>query len=293
MTFTIDPDLLGLVDEVAIVMGGGGRGMGRAHAVQLAKAGCHVAVADRDPEGGNETVRQIEALGRKAKFFDLDAFNRDSVNTAVSSALSHFGKIDVAVNSVGGSVGSNPFLDVTDEAWDKTFAWSLKTTFIAGQAQALAMIECGSHGRIINVSSASGWNAADANAHLGAAKAGVIHLTKTMAVELAKWGIRVNCIIPGSHDITEGRTIEETMAELPPGAKFNPLDNAKAPVMRRLGSSWETANLSVFFASKLSNYVTGTSLLSDGGLSLTLNRPQRDGIPEAAAKLGKQPLFES
>lgn len=290
--FTIDPDLLGLVDNVAIVFGGGGAGMGRSHCLLLAKAGCHVVVADIDAEAAQETARQVESAGRSALAIEMDATHPDEVDAAVRAAVQRFGRLDVAVNTVGRSAAYGPFLDIDPDAWDKTFEYTMKATSYCARAAALAMIGSGSPGRIINVASVNGLTPAAGNASLGAAKAGVIHLTTTLAVEFAKWGIRVNCIAPGQHEIAEGRPLADIAAERGADAVYRFDELRNAPVMRRLGNSWETAGIAVFFASKLSNYVTGTTVISDGGLHLTLNRPPRDGIPEAVSALGAQPLFE-
>ncbi|MBS1889210.1 MAG: SDR family oxidoreductase [Actinobacteria bacterium] len=281
--FSIDPDLLGLVDEVALVLGGGGEGMGRSHCVQLARAGCDVVVADLDADGGCRTVAAVEALGRRAIFVETDATDSDSVRGAVAAALAEFDRLDVQMNHVGGTIGSVPFLDYDDEDWDRTVALNLKPVVYGSRHAALAMIERGTAGRIINTGSSSGITAADALSAYGAAKAGVIHLTKTLALELAQFGIRVNCIVPGTHE-----PMDFPGGELPPGVdsveEFLDL-NRSAPALGRLGRSDETAGLAVFFASRLSAYVTGQALLSDGGLLLTINRPRRDGRPEAVAKL--------
>lgn len=277
-TFRLDPDLLGLVDEVALVLGGGGAGMGRSHCLQLARAGCHVVVADLDPEGGRETVAEVRSLGRRGAFVETDALDADSVGAAVDFAIAEFDRLDVQVNHVGGTVGSVPFLDYDDDDWDATVALNTKPVVFGSRAASLAMIGREIEGRIVNTASSSGIAAADSLAAYGAAKAAVIHLTKTLALELAQFGIRVNCIVPGTHDVQGAGT--------PPGgvAKFLEANRAASP-LGRLGKPAETAGLAVFFASRLSGYVTGQSVLSDGGLLLTLNRARRDGLPRAVRDL--------
>jgi NAD(P)-dependent dehydrogenase (short-subunit alcohol dehydrogenase family) len=281
--FALDPKLLGLVDEVALVLGGGGAGMGRSHCLQLARAGCHLVVADRDVEGGTRTVEEVEALGRRAIFVETDATDSDSVRDAVAVAIAEFGCLDIQMNHVGGTFGSVPFLDYDDDDWDRTIALNLKPVVYGSRHAALAMIERGIEGRIINTASSSGVAAADSLSAYGTAKAGVIHLTKTLALELARYGIRVNCIVPGTHESQDDST-----GSPPPGAssvaEFLEA-NRRASPLGRLGRPSETAGLAVFFASRLSAYVTGQSLLSDGGLTLTLNRPRRDGVPSAVAEM--------
>ncbi len=276
MAFSIDPELLGLEDNVALVTGGGGVGMGRAHCVQLARAGCHIVVADIDEEGGAETVRQVQALGRRAAFVRANVRSEAEVDAMVQTAADEMGRLDVAVNHVGNAGESGvfvtPFLDFSPETWNDVITQNLTSTMMCCRAEALHMIEHEIPGRIINVSSSSGVVGAPTIAAYGAAKAGVIHLTKTLGMEFAAYGIRVNCIVPGTH--TNERQ-EAMMADpdVPPEAKrFHELAG-KAPPLGRLGQPWETAGLAVFFASRLSSYVTGHSLLSDGGVTHTTARP--------------------
>ena len=276
MSFAIDPDLLGLEDNVALVTGGGGIGMGRAHCVQLARAGCHIVVADIDEEGGAETVRQVERVGRRAAFVRANVRQPEEVRELIGSAGEAFGRLDVAINHVGNAgetgVFVTPFLDFTPEAWNDVVTQNLTSTMLCCQAEALHMIERDVPGRIVNVASSSGVVGAPTIAAYGTAKAGVIHLTKTLGMEFATYSIRVNCIVPGTHT---NERMKAMMADpdTPPAAKrFHELAG-KAPPLGRLGEPWETAGLAVFFASKLSAYVTGHSLLSDGGVTHTTARP--------------------
>lgn len=283
MAFVIDPDLLGLVDNVALVTGGGGAGMGRSHCIQLARAGCHIVVSDINAEGGERTVEEVKKLGRKAIFVKADVRNPKEIQNLVDKAFEHFGTLDIAVNHVGEMAMGAPFLDISDDQWDYAVEGSLKVTFMCCKAEALAMIKNNIHGRIINVGSMSGVAGSPYVSHYGAAKAGVHHLTKSLALELAPYNIRVNCIIPASvmndavrKQLTDPNTPQIVKGFWEAAAKANP--------MGRLGEPWETAGLAVFFASKLSNYVTGHSLLSDGGLGHTTARPAPPSGPPAALK---------
>jgi NAD(P)-dependent dehydrogenase (short-subunit alcohol dehydrogenase family) len=292
MPFEIDPELLGLLDNIALVTGGGGVGMGRWHCIQLARAGCNIVVVDIDEEGGKETVRQVEARGRKAVFFKANTRHEDEVRAMVQAAFDSFGRLDVAVNHVGnaGELGGMviPFLDFTLETWSDIVTQNLTGTMMCCQAEALAMIQHDIPGRIINVASSSGVVGAPTIAAYGAAKAGIIHLTKSLSMEFAPYGIRVNCIVPGTHT-NDRQKARMTDPDTPESAKrFNELAG-KAPPLGRLGEPWETAGLAVFFASKLSNYVTGHSLLSDGGVTHTTARPAvgLDMKPKALSAIGK------
>ncbi|MCE2392804.1 MAG: SDR family oxidoreductase [Proteobacteria bacterium] len=292
MSFAIDPDLLGLEDNVALVTGGGGVGMGRAHCVQLARAGCHIVVADIDAEGGAETVREVERVGRKAAFVQANVRRPEKVRELIHSAGEAFGRLDVAINHVGNAgetgVFVTPFLDFSPEAWNDVVTQNLTSTMLCCQAEALHMIEHDVPGRIVNVSSSSGVVGAPTIAAYGAAKAGVIHLTKTLGMEFAAYGIRVNCIVPGTHTNKRMKAMMADPDTPPESKRFHELAG-KAPPLGRLGEPWETAGLAVFFASRLSAYVTGHSLLSDGGVTHTTARPPV-GIgmkPKALEKIGK------
>ncbi|HLS81229.1 MAG TPA: SDR family NAD(P)-dependent oxidoreductase [Steroidobacter sp.] len=279
--FQISPELLGLIDQVALVTGGA-TGVGRGSALQLARAGCHVAIADINEEAGERTVQEIRALGRKALFLRADVRRQDEVRAMVTHVCAELDGLDVAVNNVGNPLAFASVLDFTEEQWDAVFALDLKTTLFCSQAAAVSMIERGVKGRIVNVGSTSGVVGAPSIAAYGAAKAGVIHLTKTLALELAPYGIRVNCLVPGAHATEQ---IQATLDSDGPMAGFLRASAAATP-LQRLGGVFETGGAAVFLASNLSSYMTGQAVISDGGISLTVNRPPVSAIrPKALAHL--------
>jgi NAD(P)-dependent dehydrogenase (short-subunit alcohol dehydrogenase family) len=283
MSFAIDPDLLGLQDAVALVTGAG-QGIARGCALQLAKAGCHIAVVDLDGDRGRSTVKEVEALDRRAVFIEADVLDPAGVRQMVTATLQELGSIDVACNVVGNPGHPVcPILDLDLDTWNATVHRNLGTAFLGTQAEAQAMIERQIPGRIINVASSSGVVGAPNVADYGAANAGVIHFTKSAAMELARYGVRVNCIVPGTHS-----------RALPPGAPLPTPAMAQfrrmaeqAPPIRRLGDPYETGGLAVFMASKLSGYMTGHAVYSDGGVVHTTARPPvgMTMIPEAIAGL--------
>ena len=273
MAFVIDPDLLGLVDKVALVVGGGGPGIGRSCAVQLARAGCHVAMADIHTDYAAANVALVEGLGRRGTFIQADALNADQVRAMVDKVFTDFGRMDVAVNVVGGGNGSGLFLDYTEETWDRTIDMNLKTTFLCCQAEAVSMIQHKIAGSIINIGSIGGVSAAPTVSAYGAAKAAVAHLTKTVAVELASYNVRVNCVLPGNQVVHEGQMRGLEARGASPELKEHMVTRGSINPMGRPGEQMETASVVLFFASKLSSYVTGHNLASDGGLLHTNAKP--------------------
>jgi NAD(P)-dependent dehydrogenase (short-subunit alcohol dehydrogenase family) len=296
MSFTIDPSLLGLEDAVALVTGGG-RGIGKSSCVLLARAGCHVAVADINADTAQQTVAEIEelGLGRKAIAIQADALDEQAVRDMIQETVLTLGQLDVACNVVGNPAHqAKPILDLSLDEWNSSVHRNLGSTFIATRSEALAMIEGHRPGRIVTVSSSSGYTGAPNISDYGAANAGIIHFTKSAAMELAPFGIRVNCIVPGTHEKDPKLSAN---AALPGRARFRELAT-KAPPMKRLGRTEETAGLAVFLASNLSSYMTGHALFSEGGLLHTTARPPAGMImmPAAVAHIewaAALPIFRS
>jgi NAD(P)-dependent dehydrogenase (short-subunit alcohol dehydrogenase family) len=278
MTADQAAELLGLTDAVALVTGGAG-GIPKATAIALAKAGAHVAVVDIADEFTAQTVKEIEALGRRAIALHADVRRVEDVYETVEATRRELGPIAVAVNGVGSLGAATPksFLDYTLDEWNGPIELNLTSTMLCMQAEAIAMIREGIPGRIVNFGSTSGVTAAPSVSHYGAANAGVIHLTKSLAIELAPYDIRVNCVVPGTHNIDRaGR--ETPTSRRPEQAEFLRKAAAATP-QKRLGLAEETAGVALFLASTLSSYMTGHAVISDGGITHTTARP-----PVAALK---------
>ncbi|MGA4992187.1 SDR family NAD(P)-dependent oxidoreductase [Nonomuraea bangladeshensis] len=274
-------DLLGLDGAVALVTGGAG-GIPKATALALAKAGADVAVADVADDFAAQTVKEIEALGRRAVALHADVRRPDQVRVMVEQAREHLGPITVAVNGVGSLGAATPksFLDFTLDDWNGPIELNLTSAMLCMQAEAIAMIRDGVPGRIVNFGSTSGVRAAPSVAHYGAANAGVVHLTASAALELAPYGIRVNCVVPGTHDVDRaGR--ETPTSRRPEQAEFL-RRTAEAVPLGRLGLPGETAGVAVFLASELSSYLTGHAVVSDGGVIHTTRRPPVGALDPAA-----------
>ena len=257
--FRIDPDLLGLEDTVAVVTGGAA-GVGRGCSVQLARAGCHVAVVDVNAEAGERTAAEIRALGRRALFLRVDVRERSAVQDMVAQVVAELGGLDVMVSGVGHPVHIGSVLDLGEEQWDEVFALDIKTTLFCAQAAAVSMVERGVRGRIVNVSSSSGIAGAPTIAAYGAAKAGVIHLTKSLALEYGRFNIRSNIVLPGTvrtplwqRRAAKDPTVLETLRKwYPLGRIVDPEDVAQAVA---------------FLASDAAAAITGIALPVDCGLS--------------------------
>lgn len=272
MTMNHAAELFGLTGSVALVTGGAG-GIPKATAIALAKAGADVAVADIADDLITQTVGEIEALGRRAIGLHVDVRQGEDVQRMIEETRSRLGPISVAVNGVGSLGAATPksFLDYTVEEWNGPVELNLTSTMVCMQAEAIAMIRDGVQGRIVNFGSTSGMTAAPSVSHYGAANAGVIHLTKSAALEIAPYGVRVNCVVPGTHNINRvGR--ETPTSRRPEQAQFLEKAAAATP-LKRLGLAEETAGVALFLASNLSSYMTGHTVVSDGGITHTTQRP--------------------
>jgi NAD(P)-dependent dehydrogenase (short-subunit alcohol dehydrogenase family) len=244
-----------LIGRTAFVTGAS-RGIGRVIAVGLAEAGADVALAARSEQGLQETAAEVTALGRKAFVLPLDVTRQDDVNATVAKAIDLLGHIDVVVNNAGGSNFIVPFLDLRISGWEKILKLNLDSTIYVCQAVGGHMQERGT-GSVINVASAAGLGAAPGVIPYGAAKAAVISVTKTLAVEWAPSNIRVNALCPGwtATDLNRG------LWDTPDGGAAIV---ANIP-MRRWGRAEEMAGPAVFLASDASSFMTGQVLIVDGG----------------------------
>ena len=241
-----------LVDRTAIVTGGG-RGIGKAIALGLADAGANVVVSARTASDIEATASEIEKKGKKALAVPTDVRLIDQINNLVDKTMKEFGKVDILVNNAGGSFNVS-VMDMTEGSWDAIMRENLKSVFLCSQAAAKVMM-AQKKGAIISIASVVGFTSHVSNAAYSAAKAGIINLTKTMAIDLAKYNIRVNAIAPG-YIATPG------MLQL-----FNTRPDAVKQIpLNRLGQPEDIAGGVIYLASDASLYVTGETLIIDGGL---------------------------
>jgi NAD(P)-dependent dehydrogenase (short-subunit alcohol dehydrogenase family) len=235
---------------------GASRGIGRVIAVALAAAGADVAIAARSQDGLAETAREVSDLGRKAFVFPLDVTRQEDVTTAVHEAIRLLGQLDIVVNNAGGLNFMVPFLDMRISGWDKVMRLNLDSTIYVCQAVGPHLRERG-RGSVINVASVAGMSAAPGLIPYGASKAAVISVTKTLAVEWAPSGIRVNALCPG----WTATDLNRNLWDGPDGGRSTV---ANVP-MGRWGRPEEMAGPAVFLASDASSYMTGQVLVVDGG----------------------------
>jgi 3-oxoacyl-[acyl-carrier protein] reductase len=244
-----------LAGQVALVTGGS-RSIGRAIALAFAREGAHVAVNYvRNSEAAQSTVREIEALGRRALAVRADTSQSAQVHAMLEEVTARLGPIDVLVNNAGVQKRVS-FLDLEEADWDWMLGVNLKGYFLVGQAVAAGMKARG-QGKIINVSSESGGFPAQRMTAYCVSKAGVAMLTKCMALELAQYGIRVNALAPGltrtdinRKDLEEEAFLKARLARIPLGRVLSPEDLTGA---------------AVFLASADSDMMTGMTLQVDGG----------------------------
>jgi NAD(P)-dependent dehydrogenase (short-subunit alcohol dehydrogenase family) len=247
-----------LADKVALITGGTS-GMGRATAVLFAQEGARVAITGRNETRGREVVEEIERASGTVIFIRSDVRFAEECRRAVEETLRAFGRLDILFNNAG-VLYANTVPDCSEEEWDLTLDTNLKGTYLMSKFALPAMITQGS-GVIIN--NASGWGlvGGDAAAAYCASKGGVVLLTKAMAIDHARQGIRVNCVCPG--DVDTPMLPEDAQRR---GMKWEAyLASAANRPMGRIGKPEEIAKAVLFLASDDSSFVTGAVLAVDGG----------------------------
>lgn len=244
-----------LAHQVALVTGAA-RGLGRAIALALAQAGTDLALGLRDINTGDELVREIEAMGRRALPLQMDMARLEQVRRAIQQAAAHFGRLDILVNNAG-IAPENLAENVREEDFDLTLAVNVKGTFFASQEAGRIMIQQ-KRGCIINMSSQAGFAALPTESVYCMTKAAIAHLTKCLAVEWGKYNIRVNSVAP-TFIHTPGT--ESALAD--PAFRADVVERIAA--LHRIGEPLEVAGAVVFLASPAASLITGHTLLIDGG----------------------------
>jgi NAD(P)-dependent dehydrogenase (short-subunit alcohol dehydrogenase family) len=246
-----------LQGRTAIVTGAS-RGIGRAIAELFAAEGARVTLVSRSPEGLDDTAQAIRAAGGSALVVAADVTAPDTGERVVAATLDEFGSVDVLVNNAGGNTFMAPISDLRPSGWDKAIALNLGSAIRLIQAALPSLVASG-HGSIVNVSSVTALRAAPLLGAYGAAKAALVSATQTLAVELGVQPVRVNALVPGwiATDLTDFLRHDETLE----GGVLE-----RVP-MGRWGRPEEIAQAALFLAGDRSSFMTGQSLVVDGGLS--------------------------
>jgi len=249
-----------LKGKVAIITGAA-KGMGKAHALKFSGAGAKVVLADIDVAGCQLVADEIKEMRGESLVIKCDTSKKSEIDNVVSETLKKFGKIDILVNNAG-IFPFEPFLQMSEQNFEKVININLKGYFLMAQACAKAMQknqpnEKGQRGSVVNIASIAAVVGFAGLAHYCASKGGIVAMSKAIALELAPMGIRINTIDPGAID-TPGASSTKMDAKA--------MEAMLAPIpMKRQGNAEEIANVVLFLASDESSYMTGSTMVVDGG----------------------------
>ncbi|MBI4514297.1 MAG: SDR family oxidoreductase [Deltaproteobacteria bacterium] len=251
-------ELFSLTGQVAVVTGAGA-GIGRGIAVRLAQAGAEVTVADRDPQGAEQVAAELRRLGGRALALTADVSDEAAVGQMVERTVAEFGRLDILINNAG-IYPARPLAKLTVEEWDQVMAVNLRGVFLCTRTAAAAMRAGNRGGRVVNMSSIESFRPSLVGVSAYSTSKGGLNLfTQSAALELARDGITVNAVCPGAV-LTEG-----TAAAFAAG--LQKMMEARIP-LKRVTTPAEVSAAVLFLASKAAGYITGTTLLVDGGYLL-------------------------
>jgi 3-oxoacyl-[acyl-carrier protein] reductase len=249
----MDQNILGLAGKPALVIGGG-FGMGKESALLLARAGANVVLADKIEERAHAAAKEVEAHGVRALALTGDVTDMKTAERIVDQAVQFHGGLEVLINMVGLATW-NELMDTDEDAWDQQMLINLRHHLYIGRAAAKQMIKQGRGGRMAFVASVSGIYGAPLHGAYGAAKAGLMSLTRTMANEWGRYNIRINAVAP-----------DVISTPRHPGSMTPEQAQREGVLLGRMGKPEEIAGALVYFVSDLSSFVTGQTLIVDGGV---------------------------
>jgi NAD(P)-dependent dehydrogenase (short-subunit alcohol dehydrogenase family) len=262
--------LFDLTGKIALVTGAS-RGLGRDFALTLARAGADVAITSRTVAALDGTRAAVEALGRRCLPAVLDVRSHESIETAVAAVQAHFGRIDILINNAGCNI-RKPALDVTWDDWNTILETNLRGPFFVAQAVVRGMI-MQSYGRIVNIGSVTCVAGYAGLGPYGASRGGIRQLTMSLAADWGPHGITVNCLAPGWFKTAQNAVMYDDAGWVAYLTDRIPL--------RRPGRAGDLDGALLFLSSEASAYVTGQTLLVDGGISVNdtraLPREERGG----------------
>jgi NAD(P)-dependent dehydrogenase (short-subunit alcohol dehydrogenase family) len=249
-----------LFDGKVALVTGGSSGIGRAASLAFAREGARVVVADVAEDGGRETVNAITKAGGEACFVRADMLSHDDIKRMVATTVKEFGRLDAAFNNAGHRGGSSNVVDCTEEEWDMVLGLNLKAVWLCMKYEIPEMLKAGG-GAIVNTSSGLGNFAAPLTASYTTSKHAVVGLTRSAAIDFGPNNIRVNALLPGATDTP-------MLAPAGQGSNLKLEAMTQRIPLRRLGLAQDQAEAVVWLCSSRSAFVSGLSLISDGGLSV-------------------------
>jgi meso-butanediol dehydrogenase/(S,S)-butanediol dehydrogenase/diacetyl reductase len=255
----------GKLDGRVAIVTAGGSGIGAATARRFAQESASVVVADLSGKRAEEVTTAIKASGGKAVCIKMDAADPEGVQATIKLALDTYGRLDVMFNNAG--MAEATLLDETSlESWNRVLAVTLTSTFL-GMKYCLPIMRQQGKGAIVNTASISGTGGDYGLSSYNAAKAGVINLTRAVAIENAKYNIRANCVCPGAINTRVAQILGKERAE-----EFRRLQAAAHP-LGRMGEPEEIANTVLFLASDEASFITGATIVVDGGVTAHTGLP--------------------
>ena len=265
--------MAGKLDGQVAIVTAGGSGIGAASAVRFAQEGAAVIVADLSGKRAEAVTAQINAAGGKATMIKMDVADPDGIRATIRLALDTYGRLDVMFNNAG--LGELARLEDTSlEGWNRTLAVTLTGTFL-GMKYCLPIMREQAKGAIVNTASVSGLGGDYGMSAYNAAKAGVINLSRSAAIENAQYNIRVNCVCPGAINTRAAQLLGGDRAD-----EFRRLQGEAHP-LGRMGEPEEIANTVLFLASDEASFITGQALAVDGGVTAHTGLPNMLSIRDS------------